>query len=217
MVSLVGISPKLDVCPVLFALLGYIQTLAAVHAHDPVVVAANLLQSPTLLRGAVPAPLYDVRSVIIPAALDGDRLAAAPADDGDFAGAEVYDVPVLVGLIGISPLSDVGPILLALPGHVQGFITAPVHDRAGVAHAPVRTGVTTVAAVITTAVGAIASTTADFEIGAAAAIHPDAVTVEAPGPPLHTGRLAPLIHQADDAASIDKVGAESPVVCRTVY
>ena len=52
----------------------------------------------------------------------------------------------------------------------------------------------------------------DFEVGAAAAIHPDDVTGEAPGPPLHTGRLAPLIHQADDAASIDKVDAASPVV-----
>ena len=52
--------------------------------------------------------------------------------DGDFAQAEVYDIPVLVGLIGISPLSDVCPILRALPGHVQGFISAPVcHDPAG--------------------------------------------------------------------------------------
>jgi hypothetical protein len=53
------------------------------------------------LQGVVPVPLYDVRSVVIPAALDGDCLAAAPADDSDFADAEVYDIPVLVGLNGL--------------------------------------------------------------------------------------------------------------------
>jgi hypothetical protein len=70
---------------VLLALLGHVETLAVVHAHDPAVVAAHLLQSPRLLRGAVPSLLYDVCLVVTPAALDGDRLAAVTADDGDFA------------------------------------------------------------------------------------------------------------------------------------
>ena len=203
--------------PSCFALLGHIETLAVVHAHDPVVVAANLLQAPALLRAAVPAPLDYVRPVVVPAALDGKRPAAVPADDGSFAVAEVYDIPVLIGLIGIAPLLDVGAILIASLSHVQSFITVAVHYRAGVADAPVRPVDITVAAVVitsvvVTAVGAIASTTADFEIGAAAAIHPDAVTVEAPGPPLHTGRPALLIHQADDAAGVDRAGVSPPII-----
>ena len=122
-----GVPPVLPVLP---ALLGHVETLVVVHAHDPIVVAACLLQAPALLRVVVPTPLDNVRPVVISAALNSKRPAAVPADDGDFVGAEVYDIPVLIGLIGVAPLLDVSPILHALLGNVQGFITMPVHDRA---------------------------------------------------------------------------------------
>src|SRR5205085_6932019 len=107
-----------------------------------------------------------------------ERLGAVAADDGNFVVAEVYHIPVLIRLIGIAPLLDVGSILHALFGHVQGFITMPVHDRAGITHAPVGpvattifTGIGSAVAVVATTVIAIASTAADFEISAAAAIY----------------------------------------------
>lgn len=89
LIGLIGIIPKLDVGPVLFTLFGYIQTLAIVHADDPVIIAACLLQTPTLLPSVVPSSLDNVGSIVVPSALNGEHSAAVSADDGDFVVAEV--------------------------------------------------------------------------------------------------------------------------------
>lgn len=216
MVALVGIIPELNIGPVFFTLFGYVQALAVINAHYLVIIAACLYQPPALLPGVVPTPLNNVCSVIISAALNGDGLAAVAADDGDFVVAQVYHIPVLIGLIRIAPLLDIGSVLQALLGHVQSFVTAPIHDWPGVTYAAIRSiGITITA--IGTSITVIVSTAADFEIGAATTIHPDAGLIETPGSPLHTGGAAFSICQTDcSSIGIDRTGMAATIVGSTV-
>lgn len=142
LIRLICVVPKLNVGPILFALSGNIETLAVIDADDPIVIAASLLQAPALGRAAPPTLLDDVRTVVVPATADnGERPAALAADDGCFVVAEVYDIPLLIGLFGIAPLLDVGAVPVAAFGHVQGFVAVAVHYWTGVSHSSVRAGI----------------------------------------------------------------------------
>jgi len=133
-----------DVSPVLLARPGHIENLAIVDTYDSVEIAANLLQAPPLLPAVVPGPLNDVRPVLVSATLNGNRHTTVLAEYRYFTVAEVYHIPVLIWLIGKAPLLDNCAILRALASHVQTFIAIPIHDGAGVAHATIWPGASTV-------------------------------------------------------------------------
>lgn len=128
----------------------------------------------------------------------------------------------MIGLIGIAPLLDVGSVLHALLGHIQYPLTAPVRDWAGVNDTPIGPdGISVIGVVITsvvtTVVDAISSSTTDFKIGSAAAIHPDPTIIDSPGLPLHTVRSASLSHQPNVAAiGVDGAVVASPIIRCTV-
>jgi hypothetical protein len=215
---LTGTIPQLNVSAILLALIANVQTSAVTNANDPVIVTAHRLQSPSLLAIAVPGSLSDVGAVIIIVILSCQRFAALPTDDGDFAIAKIYDIPILIRLIGVTPLLDISPIQHALRGNINCFIAMPAYDRTRVIDTSVwPAGITVATDAITPAIATVVavsiSIAANLEIGAAAAIYPDTGAVEAPGSSFDTSRATPLRHQANDAGvSINRASVAPTII-----
>jgi hypothetical protein len=176
-------------------------------------VAAQLRLPSDFEVGA--AAFIHPNSVLVasPSAAENAGRFAFLADQADFSasafGAKM-DLPV-AGL-AIEVLNEVVAVTITVTVAVAVTVTVTV-----IIAVTVTVTVTVTVAVTVAVIIAVAIIIAGHEFGSAAAIHPDAAPVIAPGPSRDTRRVAALMLQADASARIGSAIIASPVVRSAKY